>query len=511
MELTLTFLAGLTLVELLLWLPPLWRWHKQAASIVLAGMLLVTLALAFVTAHLWSAILALFNVYRIVNLLRLAEDRIHADYLYHSARRASFWLIGLQLLDLALVQLAGFYQVNLLAQYYWLASAQLFAGVILLSSTVRHLRTTRPPETAAAYSDGELPTLTVAIPARNETEDLEACLQSLVASDYPKLEILVLDDCSQTKRTPEIIRSFAHSGVRFIAGDVPPGHWLAKNYAYSRLAAEANGELLLFCGVDVRFKPDSISLLAKTLLQKKKSMISLLPPNRLTDGRNVFRLLVQPNRYAWELALPRRLLRRPPVLSTCWLITRQALQAGGGFEAVSRKIIPESYFARQTALASDGYSFLRSDKMGIYSQKRFDEQVATAIRTRYPQMHRRPEIVALVTLAELGFLLWPLVILIGAVLGRLWPLVVLSGLAYLTQAVLYAKIVNLTYRRSFVYDIVLLPLAVLQDVAILNYSFWRYEFREVIWKGRNVCIPVMRVVPAETEPWPAVASSARKH
>jgi hypothetical protein len=24
---------------------------------------------------------------------------------------------------------------------------------------------------------------------------------------------------------------------------------------------------------------------------------------------------------------------------------------------------------------------------------------------------------------------------------------------------------------------------------------WQYEFHEVLWKGRNVCLPVMRIIP----------------
>lgn len=495
MELALTFLAALSVLELLLWLPPLWRWHKLLATVLLTALLAGTVALAAGGLRFWIILLVILNLYRAVNLFRLVKERIQIDYLYHAARRTSLWLIGLQLIVVTLARIMDYYAIGLLPRFYWLATAQVLAGLILLVSANRHLRGTKAPKLTAAYTDHELPDLTVAIPARNETSDLEACLRSLVDSRYPKLEILVLDDCSQTKRTPEIIRTFAHDGVRFIAGQAPPGHWLAKNYAYSQLAAEANGELLLFCGVDVRFEPDSLPLLVKTLLQKKKSMISVLPRNSLPERTSLFRLLIQPNRYAWELALPRRLLNRPPVLSTCWLITRQALREAGGFEAVGRKIIPESYFARQTARANDGYSFLRSDKMGIGSQKSFDEQLATAIRTRYPQLHRRPEMVALVSLVELGILLWPLVLLTAAFFGHVWPLMGLSGLGYLMEAVLYGKMVNLTYRRKILTGACLLPLAILQDVGILHYSMWQYEFSEVIWKGRNVCIPVMRVEP----------------
>ena len=53
--------------------------------------------------------------------------------------------------------------------------------------------------------------------------------------------------------------------------------WLAKNYAYQQLAEAANGELLLFCGVDTRFEPGSLRALVALHLTTKASMISVLP------------------------------------------------------------------------------------------------------------------------------------------------------------------------------------------------------------------------------------------
>jgi glycosyltransferase involved in cell wall biosynthesis len=378
-----------------------------------------------------------------------------------------------------------------------LASAQLLAALVILGSTLRHLQTTQPPKLIDVASQ-DLPTLSVCIPARDETNDLFECLQSLVASNYPKLEILVLDDNSQDKRTPEIIRQFAHDGVRFLEGKEPNAHWLAKNYAYDQLADEANGDILLFCGVDCRFAPDSLSNLVKTLLQKNKTMISLLPRNVMPNSLK--RGLLQPARYAWELALPRRLVNRPPVLSTCWLITREALKAAGTFEAVRRKIVPEAYFARQ-AVKNDGYSFLLADQsVDVSSVKNFAEQKSTAIRTRYPQLHRRPAIVALVSLAEIAVLLWPLIICGASVFYGQWGLALISGLAYAANAYIYARLVNLTYRRFVPEGFLIFPLAVIYDICILNYSMWQYEFGSVMWKGRNISHPVMT----------STAGSARK-
>jgi glycosyltransferase involved in cell wall biosynthesis len=335
----------------------------------------------------------------------------------------------------------------------------------------------------------------VAIPARNETDALEACLRSVVASTYPKLEVLVLDDCSQDK-TPEIIRSFAHDGVRFISGEEPRDNWLAKNQAYQRLYKEANGEIILFCGVDVRFEPGSIRALVGTMLQKHKKMLSIIPGNQTPKAFSEHdSLLVQPMRYGWELSLPRRLFRSPPVLSTCWMIERKLIEQNGSFAAVSRNISPQSYFARLSA-RQGSYSFLRGDEpLVVRSTKGFAEQRATAIRTRYPQAHRRPEQVLLLSLGELAFLCAPFVLLIFAGLNGNISLVVLGAASCILLEIFYTSIVTLTYRRFLWRSLIALPFAALFNVGLVNVSMWQYEFSEVIWKGRNVCLPVMHVVP----------------
>ncbi len=496
MMLLLIVLGVLSLLELLFWLPPIWRWRKLLACLLIPSLSLISGILFGSNFSVWTGVLLLLSLYRVINLLRLVEGRTQADYLFNVARSSSWWLIGAQITVLAFAALSHAEHVPVLTWLYILSGLEFAAAAVLLSSTLRHLRTTTPPKITRTYADKDLPTLTVAIPARNETDDLEACLQSLLANDYPKLEVLVLDDCSQDKRTPEIIRAFAHDGVSFVAGKVPPKQWLAKNYAYKQLVDEANGELLLFCGVDARFQPHSLKLLVETLLAKKKSMVSWVPKNRLPNAGQFGSLLVQPGRYAWELALPRRLLNRPPVLSTCWLITREALRTAGGFPAVAHKASVESYFAHQTAGHQDGYSFLQSnERIGLTSAKDFLEQRATATRLRYPQVHRRPELVGLLSLLEVLLLVAPFGLVIGSIFAKTWVLLALSAVVCLLLTLFYTQIVSLTYRRFLWRSLWLLPFAVLYDVGLLNYSMWRYEFREVIWKDRNVCMPIMHVTP----------------
>jgi glycosyltransferase involved in cell wall biosynthesis len=479
------FMVGIVL-EVLLYIPPIRKCMVYLASGLVALVSFGTAGIVMNQLSLIALSIAFISIFRVVNLLRIAQRRMHDVYLHRVTRRTGFILITLQL---PLVFLYTQHFAPLLNSWLQaLVTVQLTSAIIILVSTLRAIYKTRPQPNLEHFSDKELPTITIAIPARNETSDLEECIQSLVENDYPKLEIIVLDDCSQD-RTPEIIKSFAHNGVRFIRGGIPEDRWLAKNLAYQRLYEEASGKYVLFCGVDVRFGPQAIRGLVTMLLTRKKDMISIMPLRGQTSAASAF---IQPMRYWWELALPRRLFRRPPVLSTCWIIRRKSLKLLGGFNAVSRAIIPEAYFAREL-IKQDVYSFIRANKsMQILTLKSPVEQRNTAIRMRYPQVHRRPELVMAMVLAEALLLLGPFVVLVIG-WGDL-SLVIPTLVSSLSLIIVHLLIVGVSDRKNIPVALINFPLAVMFELVIGLLSMSRYEFSEVDWKGRNVCIPAMHVV-----------------
>lgn len=488
-----TALAVVSLLELVLWVPLVWKLRKALAPMLSVAIVVCSLWLVVLAPLAWTALILFASLYRVFNLWRVTQGRVHEQYLWHTTQRTALILIIFQLVVSALWTLSTWLIISL-SDWFVITTFIALAGVLVLAaSTRRHLRTTQVQSFDLTYTDKELPTLTVAIPARNETEDLEDCLRSLIKNDYPKLEILVLDDSSNNKRTPEIIRSFAHDGVRFVQGEEPSNTWLAKNQAYQKLYEEANGELILFCGVDTRFEPRSLRAIVTTLLKKHKTMMSIMPKN-IVPSYTLASLLTQPMRYAWELALPRRMFNRPPVLSTCWITYRQEIAGAGSFAAVSRKIVPESYFV-YGAIAADGYSFVQSsDDMPLESRKSTIDQYDTAVRTRYPQLHRRPEWVCLLTVLELGLIVTPLTNIIVALTQQYaWWLAVVNAISLALLLYFYAQIVHVTYRTHLWFSYGVLPLALLYDVYLLHVSMWKYEFSEVIWKGRDARIPVMHV------------------
>lgn len=471
----------------------LWRHRVAFAIVAIALTAFASGAFVLWAGNIWGVAILLLSMYRILSLFRIFERRMHERHMHRGTLYTSISLISLQLL--VGVSWLVWQEWQLSGHTYWviLAALQFVAAGISLWSVVRNMYTTAWPPRVTHYSDEELPPITVAIPARNETDDLQECLRSVIANDYPKLEVLVFDDCSQTPRTPEIIRSFAQDGVRFLQGEEPSANWLPKNRAYDQLIREASGTYVLFCGVDVRFSHNSLRQIVGTMLDRNKQMMSIIP-QRTPEAYRRFSLL-QAMRYWWELVPLRRMFRRPPVLSSCWIIERTALYDAGGFKAVARSIIPEAFFARRVARMTDGYSFLRAGKReGIQSVKTTQQQLQTAVRVRYPQVHRQPEQVAVHSFLEAVFLLLPFVLAIG---GFWLPIGAvaqsLAALASVALIITHLVVVLSTRVNTWWFGVVAMPFMVLVDIFVLHYSLWRYEFSEVIWKGRNVCVPALHV------------------
>lgn len=118
----------------------------------------------------------------------------------------------------------------------------------------------------AAHSD--CPRISVIFAARDEAEKLPQALATLVALDYPRYEIIAVNDRSR-EATPQILSEFArqHSQLKVVQLAELPAGWLGKPHALQKGYEESTGEWLVFTDADVRFAPDllrrSIALVRK--------------------------------------------------------------------------------------------------------------------------------------------------------------------------------------------------------------------------------------------------------
>jgi len=119
------------------------------------------------------------------------------------------------------------------------------------------------------------------------------------------------------------------------------------------------------------------------------------------------------------------------------------------------------------------------------------EQIHTTARVRYPQLRNRPESILLFILG-LQFLLLSPFFFFFAYLGSSQSLIyILSGLSIFALTLSHVSILVISNPVYSITGLINFPLVVLSDIAITLYSMLRYEFGQVIWKGRNVCMPIL--------------------
>jgi hypothetical protein len=134
-----------------------------------------------------------------------------------------------------------------------LAAACALWGVALVMNLVMLLRIRRL-DAVEAPAPAAWPRLSVIIPACNEAATLEAALQSVLAQDYPALQVVLVDDRS-TDGTGAIVDRLASADPRIRAIHVTnlPEGWLGKVNALQQGLQAADGELVLFTDADVCF------------------------------------------------------------------------------------------------------------------------------------------------------------------------------------------------------------------------------------------------------------------
>ncbi|MCL5112993.1 MAG: glycosyltransferase [Patescibacteria group bacterium] len=424
-------------------------------------------------------------LFQIINKLRLYKHLSNVLYLKKSYLINLGIMIGFQLIIL----ISYFLKFNIFALLSVLFSVLIFGAIF---KNYRKLYR-RKFNLNKFVDDNSLPSISVAIPTRNETTDLINILKTVIDCDYPKLEILVLDDCSSSPKTAQIIRQFSHDGVIFVQGNTPPKDFLAKNYAYQQLYDASNGEYIIFMGVDCRVDRYFLRRIIEFMLTKNKKMVSVLPINEIARKRDFYKVIPQTLRYSWELAFFRRFVNRPPVLSSCWATSRDLLLKFGGFEGLKKDIIPERTIANQALSLGDFYSFLiANEQLKISSVKQYNEQLNTAIRVKYPTLKRNLGYILIIITIQFTVFFLPILEIINGFMNGNNLISYTFIVVLLINWVSYFFILKITTRKNLYFHSISYLWAFGLDIYLWVLSSLKYEFGKVVWKDRNICIPVRK-------------------
>ena len=136
-------------------------------------------------------------------------------------------------------------------------------------------------EMGALTDSIDWPSVTVIVPAKDEAAAIDKALSSLLASDYPRLQIVAVDDRStdDTGRLMDALAAAPESQGRLRALHVQelPEGWMGKPHAMVLAATGVDSDWLLFTDADVMFDPSTIRLAIQFATRSQGDHMVLYP------------------------------------------------------------------------------------------------------------------------------------------------------------------------------------------------------------------------------------------
>jgi chlorobactene glucosyltransferase len=132
------------------------------------------------------------------------------------------------------------------------------------------------------------PFVSVIVPARNEEDNIEKCLLSVLTQHYSNFEVVAVDDNSKD-RTLEIMKAIKSkqafsTKLNVISLSAKPDGWTGKTWASHQGYLNSDGDILLFTDADSFFESKyAIELTVRQMLSDKLDALTGVPYLPLID------------------------------------------------------------------------------------------------------------------------------------------------------------------------------------------------------------------------------------
>lgn len=335
----------------------------------------------------------------------------------------------------------------------------------------------------------DFPLVSILVPARDEQAVIGQCLRSLLAQDYPRFELLVLDDGS-TDSTPAILREMALADPRLevLTGAQLPTDWLGKNWACAQLAERAQGELLLFTDADTHHRPGALRAAVAAMQDQQADLLAVWP--KLEVGGLGEQLVVPliPWSVFSMLSLPLAQRLRLPALSAAigqfLLFRRTAYRAIGGHAAVRSHAAEDLTLVRRIKRAGLRWRLVDGQRL-VSTRMYLGLRAAWAglSKNLYPAFDYRG-LPLVLGWGWLNLVAWaPVVTLALAALGGGAPVALPTAMAAAGgQLLLWALIAD--WHGFRIWLALLYPLLLAIGLALAVNSLWSTRAGRARWKGR---------------------------
>ena len=332
-----------------------------------------------------------------------------------------------------------------------------------------------------AATPQEFPAVDIIVPARDESETIQAAIGSLLAQEYGGDFRVILVDDNSSDTTAELAGSAPN--LQIIRLDSKPPGWSGKLWALHEGIAAGRSALVLLTDADIVHRPAHLASLVAKLQGARLDMVSEMV--RLNCSSLAERMLVPAFVYFFQMLYPFAKVNdvRSTVAAAAGgtvLVRREALARIGGIEAIKGTLIDDVALAK--AVKQGGPIFLAHSELAasIRRYPRVSDLWHMISRTAFTQL-RYSTTLLLVTMAALT-LIW-LVPPWEALVGNGWRIG--CGVAACALAALSYMPTLTRYRRNKLWALALPLIAVfyMAATAASAVNYWRGKGAR--WKNRD--------------------------
>jgi chlorobactene glucosyltransferase len=334
--------------------------------------------------------------------------------------------------------------------------------------------------------------VSVIVPCRNEEDNLDTVIPSLLRQDYPQLELIFLDDRS-TDGTLRKLHDYQKkdSRIKILQGKPLPPGWTGKNHAMHQAAQNAAGKWLLFTDADTFHERHSLS---SALSYALKRDLKLLTMSARCVCKTFGEHLVQPMGIGcfavWfklsEVNNPDN--KTPLCCGQYLLVHKETYDLCGGNEVVKNEVTEDLAFFE--VLKSKGYSCELSIGTHLFATRMYKSFKECWVGWRRIYLHGLRKDVGSI-LRKMGMLIFysflPFAMLAGFAAGlmqgntALWPAFWLT--LFLCAFILFLRSRSHAALKASQWSILLHPLSALVIIGILADCLHHHFLdKKVVWK-----------------------------
>lgn len=343
--------------------------------------------------------------------------------------------------------------------------------------------------------------VSIIIPARDEEDNIAACVQHALNQSHSNIEVIVLDDNS-SDNTFQILQQIKDSRLKIIQGkEDPPDGWRGKPWACQRAAKQATGQWLMFIDADVRIEAETVAATIGYCEQNQYQYLTGMDKHlmesigeRCIHAHFLFNLGFQRDWYAVNDPDSPVSVGNGRFMIFC----AETFNKIGGFEAVADKVLEDEAFGKlikekHIPFHASGLMDLVKVRMYNSSREVFQGWVKTVsgaiLDGNQGEKLSRPKAIYFSIFLILRFLLWDvfvylaLILTLGACLP-LWILPMSLAAIFLDHSNrwMFAKTLGLQPVSDLFYH---LP-GQLAALPIYLFSIYKAARGTASWKGRQL-------------------------